>query len=397
MTHIRSSKTFSAALLTVAHGLNDSYTAFLAALMPLLIINLDLSLGMAGILAAILSVAASLAQPLFGYLTDRGGGVAFIVLSPAITAVAMSSLGLWNSVAGVAVALAVGGISTAIFHPQAAALCSLLSDKRRGLFMSMFVSGGTAGVALGPPFILAVVGSWGMERSILAALPGVLIALFLMKFLPWRQRMRVSRESGGLADIFRGSIRPMVILWLIVVFRSWVVTSFHTFLGVHLSEGPGLTMTMVGWALALFMASESGGALLGGYLSDRMGRKRVVMTGLTLAIVPLMMLIRADQPWLWPMLLVSGVLLGLPTSVTVVMAQETVPRGVATASGLTMGAGWAVGGLMVAPLGGIADQVGLVATLTATPLLLLVALGLAMYIRVDRPLERGPMEVTNGD
>lgn len=383
VVHIRTTNGRPVVLLTLAHAFNDSYTAFLATLMPLLIIKLDLSLGMAGILAAILSVAASLAQPLFGYLTDRGGKVAFVVLSPTITALAMSSIGLWSTTTGVAVAVAVGGVSTAIFHPQAASLVSLLSARKRGLYMSIFVAGGTAGVALGPPLVLSVVGAFGLEASILAAVPGVLISFLVMRYLPWRKRIQVSQPSRGLKDMFGSSLRPVLILWSIVVFRAWVVTSFHTFLPVHLHQGLGLLS--YGWALALFMASESMGGLLGGYMSDRLGRRKVVSLGLTLAILPLMILLRVDGPWLWLILPISGVLLGLPTSVIVVSAQEAVPRGVATASGLTMGAGWAVGGLMVAPVGMVADHVGLVPALTVTTLLLLVSLALSQGMKPDRP------------
>ncbi len=372
---------FPVYMVSAAHALNDSYTAYLAALLPFLIPKLGLTLAQAGLLAAVFSLSASLAQPLFGFFTDRGGWIGFTAVAPAITAVALSSLGLWSSVGGLALAIAVGGISTAIFHPQAAATVSTLGAARRGVAMSIFVAAGTGGVALGPPLILTVVALFGLEMSLLAALPGVLLSLVLVRYVPFSRRLETGRARPDLLQVLARHKRALVLLWLIVVFRAWVVISFHTFLGVHLTTGaPALAEVTMGLALALFMASEAGGGLLGGYLSEHWGRKRVVVAGLVLAVVPLLALLRVAGPALWPVLGLAGLLLGLPTSVTVVLAQETVPEGIATASGLTMGAGWAVGGVMVAGVGAMADSWGLVNALSLTTLLLLVSLSLALTL-----------------
>ena len=59
--------------VSVAHGTNDAYAAFLAPLLPRLMDNLGLSITLAATLAMILSLAASVLQPAMGYFADRVG------------------------------------------------------------------------------------------------------------------------------------------------------------------------------------------------------------------------------------------------------------------------------------------------------------------------------------
>ncbi|MFO8061157.1 MAG: hypothetical protein R6U70_10955, partial [Bacillota bacterium] len=74
------------AVLVGTHALNDSYTSFLSNLLPLLMDKFGLSYALAGLLQSVLNISTSLAQPVFGFLTDRSKRVPFIILGPAFTA-----------------------------------------------------------------------------------------------------------------------------------------------------------------------------------------------------------------------------------------------------------------------------------------------------------------------
>jgi FSR family fosmidomycin resistance protein-like MFS transporter len=90
-----SSKFFLDRVLTIfgAHFIHDTYSSFLAPLLPILIDKLSLSYTQAGSLSAI-SQIPSLINPLIGYLDDKVNLRIFVILAPAITATTMSCLGL---------------------------------------------------------------------------------------------------------------------------------------------------------------------------------------------------------------------------------------------------------------------------------------------------------------
>ena len=99
-------------ILTIAggHFIHDTYSAFVAPLLPLLQERLATNYALTGSLA-IFTQLPSLLNPLIGYLADRVSLRYFIILAPAITASLFSSLGIINNYLVVAMLLLAGGLS----------------------------------------------------------------------------------------------------------------------------------------------------------------------------------------------------------------------------------------------------------------------------------------------
>ena len=120
-----------AAYLAMGHFVTDLYPAFLPPLLPLLIDKFQISLTSASLLATILTVSASLTQPLFGFLFDRLGGRRMILFGPVLGALSLSFIGLAPHYSTLIFLLILGGLGVASFHPEAAALTASLSGRRR--------------------------------------------------------------------------------------------------------------------------------------------------------------------------------------------------------------------------------------------------------------------------
>ena len=80
-------------IISGGHFVHDTFSAFLAPLLPLLIEKLSLTLTMAGSLSASMQFAALL-NPLIGRLADKSSARYFVVFAPAVTATLMASMGL---------------------------------------------------------------------------------------------------------------------------------------------------------------------------------------------------------------------------------------------------------------------------------------------------------------
>jgi FSR family fosmidomycin resistance protein-like MFS transporter len=127
--------------------------------------------------------------------------------------------------------------------------------------------------------------------------------------------------------------------------------------------------------LTLLLISISVGTVIGGILSDRVGRWQVLALSLGLLGPVLWFFLTTSGPGQIGSLALTGALIGASFPVVVVMAQETWPQGVGLASALVMGFGWLPGGIGAAFTGFVADQTSLSAALRW--LIIPPALGLA--------------------
>jgi len=166
--------------------------------------------------------------------------------------------------------------------------------------------------------------------------------------------------------------KPVILLFTGSTLRAWVTFGAMTFLPTYLvlSGYPILTATFL--VSAMLLAGVVG-QLTGGYLSDRVGRKPVVVAT-TLCSIPAFAAILLTQGTLQIIaMLCFGFLLWASFSVTIAMAHELMPTRIGFISGLFMGIAMGAGGIGVSVSGVIADHIGLVATLAFFPVLVLVA------------------------
>lgn len=369
------------AFLSLGHLVVDFYPPFLAALLPLLIERLKLSLTLASLLASILMFSASLTQPLFGILSDRIGGKNLMLWGPIMAAVGMSFIGLLPSYTSLITFLVLGGLGVACFHPQAAALAGHFSGPRKGLGVSLFMLGGNVGYALGPMIIVAIVIGLGLTRSYVALLPAVIFVLLLVGYLPKSALpMPATRVEAPEENAVRlEDLAPFSVLWLVVWLRSTAILSLGTFLPT-LQTMRGLSLAAGGSSFTVFMICGALGGLVGGSFSDRLGRKRMVLLSFLLVIPAFYGFLHVPPRWSFISLAILGFSLFLGEAPCIVMAQETVPGRGGTMSGLIMGFAWGMAGLGVLCTGVLADNFGMEKAMGFLLYLPITALVLAFFL-----------------
>ncbi len=151
-------------VLTVAggHFMHDTFSAFLAPLLPMLQVKLGTGYALTGGLV-IFTQLPSLLNPFIGYLADRISLRYFVILAPAVTATLMSLIGFAPSYFALALLLLAVGVSVAAFHAPAPAMIARVSGKRVGTGMSFFMASGELGRTIGPLVAVAGVTWWGLE------------------------------------------------------------------------------------------------------------------------------------------------------------------------------------------------------------------------------------------
>jgi FSR family fosmidomycin resistance protein-like MFS transporter len=140
-----------------------------------------------------------------------------------------------------------------------------------------------------------------------------------------------------------------------------------------------LTVYLVGGAIA---------GLYGGHLSDKVGRRRVIVVSMLIYPVLASLMILSKGGWIWLLAGASGAALLASFAVTIVLAQELMPQSLGLVSGLIMGLGFGTGGLGTAFSGFLADKIGLYQVFWILALAPVLGAVLAVFIRTGRSEKR---------
>lgn len=387
------------------HFLNDLYGNIYPVLVPLVMDPLHLSVLLAAWVTTSMSLTSSILQPLWGYISDRSQGIGMVPYALLVGSVVVALVGLSPSYPVLIGLVVVGGVANAAFHPAAAALVHRSSREHRGRDMSIFMVAGNIGRALGPT-VAGVAALVAAARSIgLIAIPGVLIAFWVILRLRDLQRSSRTPEvvAGGTAvpdETVATAQRPeslssiMATLWrralpaaLILIMsasRSIVTTAIVTFLPLRFHQA-GESVFVSAVFVGVLLGAGSIGNALGGTLSDRFPRTWVVAISSAVAAVFMAVFVPASGALALVLLALTGFAANSVSSVVMVMGQELFPDQVATASGMVLGWGNAVAALGTGVLALVADRAGIDAALYIAAALSFVGTPLALlYPAVHR-------------
>ena len=345
----------------------------------------ELSYFQVGLMMMVLNISSSVIQPIFGFLSDRFRTGWFVPVGVLWTAIAMGLIG-WAPHYWVAVTLVgLAGLGTAAFHPRAMMAVYHVSGNRRGFGAAVFATGGNVGFAVGPMLGSLLILGFGLHATLSLVPVGLLLFLFII-FYPGdylRHDPTPPAASTATASVVETAIPwiSLIAVCLIVTFRSWVYMSFITYLPMFFQQ-QGIQLKTGSLMLTVFLACGAAAGLYGGHLSDRLGRVRV--TASTLLLYPFLaaMMLLSKGIWIWVFADASGAALLASFSITVVMAQELLPRHLGVASGLVLGLGFGTGGLGTALSGYLADHIGLYATFWILAAFPLLAAAMAFLIKM---------------
>jgi FSR family fosmidomycin resistance protein-like MFS transporter len=343
--------------LSVGHWIHDTYTAFLAPMLPALIEKFLLTKTEAGLLSVFMQ-GPSIFQPLIGHMADRVSLRYLVILAPAVTATMMSLLGVAPAYILLPFLLMVAGLSSACIHAVGPVMAGRVSGKRLGLGMGSWMVGGELGRTVGPILLVSAIGYLTLEGLAWLMLGGwaaSAILYFRLKNVPGRpDEVSDLHWKKALRDM-RSLMLPLA---LFLFFRAFINVSLTTYLPIFLKE-EGSDLFLAGAALSILEGAGVVGAILGGTLSDRWGRRSVLYIT-ALATPPLAIMFLAWTDWVRFALLVPLGLVTLASGpVMMAMVQESYPDNRALANGVFMALGFTIRAVVVVILGMIGDTFGL--------------------------------------
>ena len=351
--------------ISAGHFMHDCYTAFLA---PLLIVfrqTLGLSNEAAGFLSVI-TQQGSLIQPLIGGAADRYGARWFVILTPAITGAAMSLLGLATSYWTLAIFMVVVGLSSACLHAVGPVMIGKISGKRLGTGMSFWMVGGESGRFVGPLVLALALPLLTIKHTPWLMIGGLITAVLLYFTMTdvGRSATAAIAQKPSLRAEIRGREKYVALLIFVITITVFVSAALSTYLPLLLS-GEGDSFRMATISFAVYQAAGVVGALLGGTLSDRLGRRNMLFAAMvpaSLFMFVFLAVLSGPPSLIWARfatLMVIGFSQLSVTPVVMALVQETFPGNRALANGFYMALSFMARSAFILLLGWVGDQYGL--------------------------------------
>ena len=342
----------------IFHCINDFGQGSLAALIPFFIANFGLNYYQSATIIFCNTVVASIAQPALGYVADRWRVPWFIPVGFSITLVSISAIALATSYEMILALSLIAGLGAALFHPEAALLVNRMQSNELGNAMGRFAVGGSAGFALGP--LLAggvyVFGAHFLWVFTAIALIGVLLYVYAFTGSAATDVVGESKSSAKSTNTGANDWVSFGKLFFVIASRSIlfsVLSIFIPILYITVINGEASASSL---ALTVYFAMGAVLTYMGGALSDKLGFLKTVRLGNLIFLPSVLVFIFVPNIWGF-----FGAMIPMAFGVfsqygpITVLGQKYLAKNAGFASGITLGLGITLGGLVAPYIGHLAD------------------------------------------
>ena len=295
-----------------SHAMTHIYVALMPLIYPLVMKEFGFNYSQLGLLIGIGTLVGGLMQLAFGYL---GRFVLRKTILAAQNVALFLCMGVMAMTAGYLPFLGTNlgvRLATSPQHPVGNSMVAdMFGKKLRGSAMAVNFAGGNAGAVVVPliaTFLILSVG-WRWTLAIFA-IPSILIAIFFTLFIREERPTDVSgaRATGNpireALDLLSNRTVLLVFIASSVAAGGRGVSVIMNYVPLYLRNGLGLDATYVGWVFTVLMIGSVVGPVIAGRISDKYGRRIVLMVAYILATISTSWLtLMTGQSWLLPVVI----------------------------------------------------------------------------------------------
>lgn len=386
--------------LMLAHFTVDMYVGLLPVLYPLLTARFELDLATVGLVSLAYTGTSAVSQPFFGWLADRYG-TRFIGAALLWTAAMFSTIGFAPSFPILLLMASLAGLGSGAYHPMGAVSANaVINEGGRNTALSVYVTGGTLGVAMGPLVGALLFSYFGVRGTALMFLPGLSIALWLLYEL--RSTSPRSFDRKALTPSVRGApipVVPMLAVIGVMMSRSWTILSIEAFIPTwykSLGYGP----SFYGPLSTTIVLASAIGAVGCGSLADRFGRRGVTLITLALSVPAVLLLAQFTGPIAFLTAGLVGLLAASGAPLMLGMAQQLITGRAGMASGMVLGLGFVTAAIGVPVMGALADRFGMQNAMRLQAVIVVLTIVIAWLLPTEarmRALQRRSRAVAHSE
>jgi len=388
----------------LAHFSHHVCTGVLVPLLPLLREGFHLNYFQSGILVSSFSISYGFSQIPMAILADRFSPrriVVFGLMGISLTGIGVGlSQAFWQMVPCF---IAMGLIGGTYHAPASSFISQNLPSNKRGRGLGIHTVGGSASFFLTPAMALGIATlfhSWRASFLILA-LPALLVGVLLWLRTSHPEGDAEQPQNTKSADTGRGVqnssatdsnkeqvswseiIRSIGFIACLAMSLQIVFSSVDAYLPLYMVDRHNVSPKWAGMVISIIAAAAMVGAPLGGALSDRFGRKQLILFSVCLSGPLLLAITKSPYGILLLMsLLCYGLALSARMPTMESLIADVVPVGRrATVLGVFFFLGMETAGIITPIVGWLIDMYGLEAVFTglSTGLCLVAVIALIFY------------------
>jgi len=294
-------------IVSAGHGVTHWVNGIFIVLLPFIAQDLSLTYTTTGSMVTIFFIAAVVVTIISGPIIDISkkyilsqflclisGALALLLMSGATSTLILAT-------AAVFIGICVSG-----WHTPSIPYLSLLYNKNRGLALSIHTVGASLGDGIAPPIagLIMLVLSW-QQTSLLLAIPVAFMGFYVLRSLPQiRSDLDTENNSSGKYNYWEGlkgllSNRDMLILCILAGLWSMTQNGLVVFLPLYLVGEMQSSPVLVGFALFSIQLGAVFGGPIVGTLSDRVGRRPVVIYSLIISAIVLIIIPLLENVYLF--------------------------------------------------------------------------------------------------
>lgn len=355
--------------ISFGHLLNDLMQSVIPSVYPMLKENFNLSFTQIGLITLVFQLSASILQPFVGNYTDRRPNPQSLAIGMGFTLLGLLLLSVASNFIFILASVALIGVGSSIFHPEASRVAQLASGGRKGLAQSIFQVGGNAGSAIGPLLAALIVIPYGQVNirwfaffAVLGIVVLTIVGRWYKENLAERKRRPATPASSVYAPgLSKGRVISSIAILLILIFSKYFyMASMSSYFTFYLIDKFGLGVQQSQICLFAFLAAVAVGTILGGPLGDRYGRKLIIWISILGAAPFTLLLPHVGLIATVGLAMLIGLIISSAFSAILVYATDLVPGKVGTIAGLFFGFAFGMGGIGSASLGYLADKTSIV-------------------------------------
>ncbi|MGB4691449.1 MAG: MFS transporter [Atribacterales bacterium] len=325
-------------MLFLSHFLADFFASFPSPLSPYFIGVYGVDSRTIAMVIATLSLLSSLSQIFFATRPLFQKSEVQFYISLSLLILPWSLIPFSSHIYTLFLILVVAFLANASFHPQGAAL----SGESGSQGITLFVSGGIAGAALGPIFITWIVSSGGIS-GIAPLTLGIWICWTILFLRILRRRDYNISSSIPRQKFSFQFFLPLLPIWIMVSIRTFFTDIFHTFVPIYLNF-QGYSLVMGGMLLSGGVMSGLLANSIGSRIRTQFNNRLVNLLSFGGLGVAILIFTRAEGIIsLTLSYLLADFSSFLSMSTNVCEAQDLLPQHRAFASSVAMGLSWAFG------------------------------------------------------
>jgi MFS family permease len=295
-------------LISAGHAFTHWYTATFYLLLPLIGRELGLSYTEIGLIMTTQHIVGALSNLPGGMVVDMVGKKGYLMATSLFwVGFPYALMSLTHDYWMLLVCVTLVGIGNNLWHPAAITTLAYRYPERKGLVISVHGMGGNVADGLAPLVVGALL-AWFTWRTVVVinVVPGLVMAAMILVMLgaftmsSSHDHVNAGGRSRGVREYLKDVVsllrnRALMLVSIGSAFRTMTQTGLLTFLPVYLAYELDYSPFIVGVCMSAMQVAGFAASPIGGHLSDKMGRKRIVMASMVLTCVMIVFMALAGK------------------------------------------------------------------------------------------------------